>query len=315
MRWYDRVKADGGKNKAGRKVKMLKRILVISLALVAVFSFTACDGGEELPPADEIIDGVIEAMGDVRTQEFDIDIALDMAGEAEDEAFEMTLGMAMSGAVDVVNKQMRMEMTMNMAVPGEEEMDMGVEMYLLDDEVYMTMEFPGMDSTWTKSELTEEQWEDMMEVINLAESQLEMLDVANVRITGTEEIKGVDCYVLQLMPDMEQLWNLAQEQMQLPGQELPGFGEFLDKDVIEERLQEVFSSFSVKQWVAKDTYFLMKAEVDMDMELNPEAFGYPEEEGEMAMGIAMNLLAYNYNQPISIVLPPEAEEAIEETGW
>ena len=295
---------------------MLKRTLAISLVLVAVLSFTACEEGEELPSAEEIIDGVIEAMGDVRTQEFDMNMAMGMAGEAEDETFSMTMEMAMSGAVDIENKQMRMEMAMSMATPGEEEeVDMGVEVYLLDDEVYMMMDVPGMESAWRKSELTEEQWEEMMEVINLAESQLELLDVANVRVTGTEEIKGVDCYVLQITPDAEQLWNLAQEQMELPGQELPDFGEFLDKDVVEERLQEMFHSFSVKQWVAKDTYFLMKAEVDMDMELNPGDLGYSEEEGEMTMGIAMSLLAYNYNQPISIVLPPEAEEAIEEPGW
>jgi len=291
---------------------MSKRILAIWLVLVTVLSFTACEGGEELPPAQEIIDGVVEAMGDVRTQEVDIDMALDMAGEAEDEAFEMTMALALNGALDIGNRQMRMEMTLNMAMPGEEEMDMEVEMYIIDDMTYMRMEVPGMDTMWRKSETQEEQWEEMMEVIDLAESQLELLDMAKVRVTGTEEIKGVDCYILQLTPDVEQLWNLAQEQMELSGQGLPGFGEFLDEDVIEERLQEIFSSFSVKQWVAKDTYFLIKAEIDIDMEFNPADLGYPEEEGEMAMRMVMSLLAYNYNQPISIVLPPEAEEAIEE---
>ena len=31
----------------------------------------------------------------------------------------------------------------------------------------------------------------------------------------------------------------------------------------------------------------------------------------MTMDISMSLLVYNYNQPISIMLPPEAEEAVE----
>jgi len=39
--------------------------------------------------------------------------------------------------------------------------------------------------------------------------------------------------------------------------------------------------------------------------------GLPGEEGMLAMDIAIAFLAYNYNQPVSIVLPPEAEEAIE----
>ena len=42
-----------------------------------------------------------------------------------------------------------------------------------------------------------------------------------------------------------------------------------------------------------------------------EAMSSREEEGIMMMGIGMDLLAYNYNQPVSIALPAGAEEAIE----
>jgi hypothetical protein len=56
---------------------------------------------------------------------------------------------------------------------------------------------------------------------------------------------------------------------------------------------------------------LTKAEIDMAMEFTPEDMGFPEEEGIMTMDIAMSFLGYDYNQPVSIVLPPEAEEAVE----
>jgi len=82
-------------------------------------------------------------------------------------------------------------------------------------------------------------------------------------------------------------------------------------DIGEEFLREAFKNFSVKQWGAKDTYFLTKVEMYMAIELTPEALGFPEEEGLMTMDIKMDLLAYNYNQPVSIELPPEAEEALE----
>jgi hypothetical protein len=132
---------------------------------------------------------------------------------------------------------------------------------------------------------------------------MELLEVVQVKVIGSEKIRGVDCYVLQLTPDMEQLWQLAMQQSGATGETLP--------DVGEEFLQEVFKNFSIKQWVAKDTYFLTKAEIYMAMELTPEALGYPEEEGLVTMDITMDLLAYNYNQPVSIELPPEAEEAVE----
>ena len=82
-------------------------------------------------------------------------------------------------------------------------------------------------------------------------------------------------------------------------------------DVAEEFLQEMFQSFSVKQWVAKDTHLLVKAEIDVTLELTPEAMGLREEEGILTMDIATTSLLHSYNQPVSIVLPKEAEEAVE----
>ncbi len=225
---------------------------------------------------------------------------MDIAGEAEGEAVEMTMVMDGSGTLDLDNKQMRMDMTMSMAMPGIE-MEMGMEMYVIGDMMYMLGEIPGMEPTWTKSEMPEEYWEEMSQV----EPQIELLEVAQVEVIGSERVGGIDCYVLEVTPDLEQLWQLFMQQVEMAGGEAPAF--------TEELLEEMFRNFSVKQWVAKDTYFLTKAEIDMAMELTPEAMGFPEEEGVITMDIAMNLLAYNYNQPVSIVLPPEAEEAVEMT--
>ncbi|GAH86292.1 unnamed protein product, partial [marine sediment metagenome] len=148
--------------------------------------------------------------------------------------------------------------------------------------------------------------EEVSEGMRLAEPQLELLQGAQVEVIGSETVKGIDCYVFQLTPDMGQLWQTVMQQTRVAGEEiLP--------EVEEIFLEEVFRSFSVKQWVAKDTYFITKAEIDMVMELTPEAMGFPEEEGEMTMNITMTLLAYDYNKPISIELPPEAEEALDVT--
>ena len=73
----------------------------------------------------------------------------------------------------------------------------------------------------------------------------------------------------------------------------------------------MFQGVSVKEWVAKDTYFIMKVEIEMDTELTPEEMGYPGEEGEMSLEASWTIVVSNYNQPISIELPPEAETAIE----
>jgi len=283
---------------------MGKKILAMSLVLVMVLSFTAC--GEELPSVQEIVDGATQALDNIRAYEFEMDMTMGMAGEAEGEAFEMTMGIDTSGALDLDNRQMRMGMAINMALPGEDEVDVEVELYFIDNTGYIMIEELGEEPVWEKEEVSETDWEETVEMLTLAEPQVELLQAAQVEVIGSEEVKGVDCYVLRVTPDMGQLWETAMQQATLGFVEEMRLPEFT-----EELLDEVSYSFSVKQWVAKDTYFLMKVEIDMAIELTAEAMGFPGEEGEMTIDLAMTMLVYNYNQPVSIELPPEAEEAIE----
>jgi len=275
---------------------MWKKILPMGLVLVVVFSFAACVGE---PSAQEIVDGVIESLDEIRTYQFNIDMTGGMAAEAEGESYEATMVMDLDGVLDLENRQMKIDMTVNVeGLPGLDKTETGIETYLVGDMIYMMMDVPEMGPMWMKFEMPEGYWGEMSQV----ESQIELLEVAQVKVIGSETIEGIDCYVLQLTPDMEQLWQLAMQQPKLPGEEVP--------DVAEEFLQEMFTSFSVKQWIAKDTYFPIKAEIDMVIDPTSAAMGL-QVEGSVPAGISMVLLFYNYNQPVSIVLPPEAEEAIE----
>ena len=278
---------------------MRKRIAAVSLLLVVVLSFTAC-GEAGLPSAQEIIDGVIESFDNARTYEFEMHMTMDMAGEAVGEGLPRTVKVDNSGALDLENVQMRADLTVNAVDPEEGEIGMGVEMYVIDGMMYAMPEAPGEEPMWTKEEVPAEAWE-MLKGISGLETHKELLETVQVKVIGSEKVKGVDCYVLQLTPDMAQLWQTAM------GQGGVGGGGVLPP-VPEEFLEEVVRSFSVKQWIAKDTYFLMKAEIDMVVETTPELMGYLGEEGEVIMDLTMSFLAYNYKQPVTIVLPPEAEE-------
>jgi len=284
--------------------KMRKKILTMSLVLIMTLSLTACgevaEEKAELTSAQDIVNGVIVSWAGVRTYQFDMDMTMDIAAEIEGESFEATMAVGSSGALDIENGQMRADMTMNMAAPEEDEIKMEMEMYLIGDMMHVMMDVPEMGPTWVKSEMPEGYWEDA----NQVKAQIEFVEVSQVEVIGSEKVRGVDCYVLQLTPDVKQLWQMVMQQAAVTGEEmLP--------PVAEEFLQEMFRSFSVKQWIAKDTYFLTKTEADMALELTPEAMGYPEEEGVATIDIAMSLLAYDYNQPVSITLPPEAKEATE----
>ena len=282
---------------------MWKRIVAMALVLVMVMPVAAC---AIEPSAQEIVDGVIEALGEVTTYQFDMDMTMEMAGEAEGEAFEMTTVMGFSGVLDIEKRQMRADFSTRMTIPGEDEVDIETEMYLIDNMGYVMMDVPEMGATWMKSEVSEADWEEMGEQIDQTESQIELLRTAEVKVIGSETIGGIDCYLLQLTPDMAQLWQIVMQQQEIAGGGVP--------DIAGESIREMFRDFSVKQWVAKDTYFLAKAEIEMIVELTPGALGFPEEEGEMTMDINITLLAGDYNEAVSIILPSGAEKAIDVTG-
>ena len=214
----------------------------------------------------------------------------------------MTMVTDSSGAFDLANRQMRMDMAMSVVLPGEDEVDMEIELYLIDSTGYIMMDVPGIGPVWEKEELSEADWEETVEMLSLAEPQIEILETAEVEVIGSEKIGGIDCYVVEITPDMEQFWETVMQQATL------GFVEEMGLPMVtEEILDEVSYSFSAKQWIAKDTYFLIKVEIDMVIELTPEAMGSPGEEGEATIDTSISMLAYNYNQPVSIELPPEAE--------
>ena len=279
-------------------MKKLAILGVVALVLVVVLSSAACT---QEPSAQQIVDDVIESLDEIRTYQFDMNMTGGMTYEAEGETVEATVVMGFDGVVDLENRQMKIEITMNMAVPGRDETDIGMEIYLVGDMIYMMLDRPEMGPEWMKLEMPEGYWGEMSQV----ESQIGLLEAAQVEVIGSETIEGTDSYVLQLTPDMGQLWQLAMQQPKLPGEEV--------SDVAEEFLQEMFSSVSVKQWIAKDTYFLIKAEINMvfaSVELTAEALGL-EVGVSLPTDTSIVLLSYNYNQPVSIELPPEAEEAVE----
>jgi outer membrane lipoprotein-sorting protein len=299
---------------------MMRKILAVSLVLVMALTFVACDG-EDLPSAEEIIEGMTQAVVDVRTGEFDMEMTMDVDAEVEGESGKANIEMDASGVMDIENCQMQIAMTMQVEATGEEDVDMAAEVYLIDNTFYMMTDALGMMTdvfgmgpTWLKLELTEmEELAEMEELPEgywnqeeLLEFQQELLEASEIEVTGSERVDGIDCYVLESNPDMKQLWQTVMEMYETTGLDMTDMPEdFVDY------LDEMFDSFTQKLWVAKDTYLPMKVEVEMTMDFTAEDVGSPDEEGEVAVDLFMSMLIFNYNQPVSIELPPEAEDAMD----
>ena len=69
---------------------------------------------------------------------------------------------------------------------------------------------------------------------------------------------------------------------------------------------------SVREWVAKDDNFLQRTEVAVVLEVRPEDIGETGDDfDKLTIDVGMTMRYYDYNQPFTVVLPPEAINAEE----
>ena len=271
-------------------------LMVLSIILVATF---ACCPGETLPPGvtvEGIVEDAIATDAELDTCQFDMYTTMDMRMTMLGETIEFTMIMDAEGAIDEPNEKIYMGMDMIMEITGEADMEMSTKMYLVEDWMYMYIQ--GEEPEWLKAPVEVGDWEE----IDIASLQIDWLSDAEVEFLRTETVDGTECYVLELSPDLGKLWALMQP---------VGAGEVLPPGL---DLEDVITDFAVKQWIAKDTYFTLKTTVNLTMVLTPESLGIPPElvgDLDASADMAATITMHHINEPVTIELPPEAEDAVE----
>jgi len=268
----------------------------ISLVILLSLSLVGCQSKivetiTSTPSAEEVVDGVIEAVEDITSVTFKADLAVDMTGEEDGEAVDAAMITKVTGAVDVVSKDGKIDMSVTIDSTGEDTFTADMTMYFIDDILYALMEMPALGniSMWVKTDVPPEMHGQMTQV----EDQVELLKLSEVRFAGTETVNGKECYVLELVPDPDALWEFISERMNIAGAPVPGIEE-------ETIIRDIARSYSAKQWIDIDSFLLSKSEMDMEIEIE-----------DTSLDINMSLLVSSYNQPVNIELPEEAENAIE----
>jgi len=282
---------------------IVKRIFFLSLALILSLTLIGCAGGglsqEEI---DQIVANAVTAAAEIDSGKFDLDMSLTMNVVGGDQPGEGTAVIDTTGAADNLDKEMQMTMNMVTDTPDQGRQEWTMEIYGTGGWMYMKMAIPGQDEQWRKIELTEEVWQQQGQ---LGQEEIELLTTATkVKYLGSEVVNGTDCYVVEITPSIETLGNLMSQQLQ-----------FLAIPLEQFNLPDILKEMSAKEWIAKDSYLLMRAEVYMAIEIRTEDVeGATEADFEkITMDTNMGLIFYDYNQPVSIELPPEALEAEEVT--
>jgi len=279
-----------------RVASKMGKALFSLLVLILIFACLGC--GEKVAAVDvqRLTDDVLAAQVDVKSYRLGMKMIIDTSIEVECQEMDETMSLDAGFVIDEVNKEMKMTMSADMEATGDEPVTLEMDMYLVDNTIYVQMDILDERSTWMKQEVPTDFWEAQATIYQ----QLELLQTSDVKYLRDDTVNGVECYLLESIPNLGQLWQTAMEQPWM--EEVPmGIP----------NMEDVIKKVSVKQWIAKDTLFLTKVQIQMTMLLTSEDMGVPEEDGKMSMSVLMDIWAYDYNEPVSIELPAQAEAAIE----
>ena len=281
--------------------------LIVVVAIVTIAMLAGCVEEKQMSTA-EIKEMVLATAENIDTYQFGMNMTQKtLISNATDET-EITAISSGSGTVDETNKKMKLEMMTTMEMPEKAKMpetrEVKMDIYFINNTLYtkMDMGIPEMPAKWTKMEIPEEYWESQ----NQIDQQMELLNISKVELLEEEKVSDVDCYVLELTPDIEKYWETVMKQ--------EGLGELMQslKQNVSFDIGEMIKEMSLKYWIAKDTKFPVKTETQIKMVMSSADLNISETEAEFTMTIDQraNIVFYGYNEPVTIELPKEAESAV-----
>lgn len=205
-----------------------------------------------------------------------------------------------TGAANMASREMQMDMNINMDIPEQGKQKMTMQMYIVGGYAYIKMAIPGAGDQWMKMKFTDQIWQQQVQI----DQQLALLKTAaKLRVVGTENLGGIQTYVVEITPDMQAMFKLL-GQTQIPGMEELDFSKF-------GAVADLFKDVTLKYWISQDKNLLTKVEMRMAGAISSDALGTPTPNFDrMTMDLTMKA-NYTYDQPVSITLPQEAQGATE----
>ena len=250
------------------------------------------------PTAQQIASGSVKASQGADSFAFDMDFSMSLKLPAGGQFSSMILQQTASGSTNVPARQMSMAMTMTMEMTSQGKQATAGDIYFSDGWMYIRTAASDATDQWTKMKLTDELWAAQSRLASTADL---LKSPINVEVIASEFVRGVDCYVLAITPDMNALSSWAGAQT-VPGQATPGVG---GSD-----LAKTLQSFTVKEWIAKDGLLPAKAVVSIKLDTTS---GAPGGTSGMAMEMNTSITFKDYGKPVAIQLPSATLNARELT--
>jgi uncharacterized lipoprotein NlpE involved in copper resistance len=282
--------------------------LIAITAIVVVIMLSGCANKEQTNTAG-IKEMILASVEKIDTYKFDMDLTQETLISNETDETEMTTVSTGKAVVDASNKIMSLEMTSSIETPDKAEMPDGpmeitMVMYLVDNAMYMKMDMgiPEIPVQWRKIDMPEG-YEDSWDSQNQMEQQIELLRISEVDLLKAETVNGVDCYVLKITPDMDKYSEFLMKQ--------GGMSELMQGMQEDFDIGNLIKGMSITQWIAKDTLFPTKTEMQMKMVISSEDLNLEDTEETFTMTLdqSTTLVFYDYNEPVNLELPEDAKNA------
>lgn len=297
-------------------LKYLKVNLWLPITLVAVLFLTlaGCAGNSTgatpgptavpTPAAQDIISRSVSAMANLASYQYAVNMTLKLTGTLKGQPQNVSVTATGDGTNDIADKKVQVNLNAAIQTSGQGSMTVPVTFYMVDGWQYVQITLPLGGSQWYKSKI------DMtsLDGLDQASQALQMLKTAvKVTVTGTENVDGVPCYILQISPDLTVLsqWIKSFEGTAgAAGQQLPNID-----------LSKLVKNLSFTADVAQDNYLLKKVDVAGTVAATAADMGSSAQAGDnLSLDFSQSVKMTQFNQPVVIILPPEAQNAKEITG-
>ncbi|MDD5082368.1 MAG: hypothetical protein PHU08_03245 [Dehalococcoidales bacterium] len=290
-------------------MSVLKRTLAFSLAIILPLTAIACsqngpatEGAQPLTQQEsqQLVTDSVNNGAKVTTYKFDMNMDMAMEAVGGKQAGKFSVALDGSGTADNTSKEMQMAMKTTLGLPGQPEQKMAMDLYLMSDWIYVKGNVSGAGAQWVKTRTTQE----IIQSWDMVSQQLELLAAPKeIKFLTSENVDGIPCYVISVTPNIATLGKWLSQQQSTGGQNFDWSS--LD-------LTNLLKELSYKYWIAKDTHLLAKLQAHMVMEISPEDMQASADDFErMTMDLDLDMKIHDYNQAVSIQLPPEAVSAQE----
>jgi hypothetical protein len=222
-----------------------------------------------------------------------------ISGKQTDQTISRIFSQAL---IDVTNQKLEMTNAKAMKQPaGQASWPLAENaVYIVDGIIYNQGLFPDAPEIWSKTSITPVVWD----IQNQAKYITGFLKPEDITGLSTETNKINDKVYTRVLftvnPDLAEFWSFITNQ---PGIQLP------QKPPKELTYDQVIKHFEFKLWIDQSSRLPFEAETDMDVFIDSNML--PSFKSTFSSSIKVNLVFGEYNQPVNIILPSDAEDAQE----